>query len=501
MIITLYLEPARCIFGAFPASSCGDTTMNIHFTRRRFFVAAGAAASTILGSSLFNLQTVLAAPYVRRNLGGMAASDPVLVSYRKAIKAMKMLGYHDPLSWDYQAAIHGTLLPDSLAAWNTCEHGTPYFWSWHRMYLYWFERIIRKKSGDSSWALPYWDYSSPSQRHLPAPFQDSTSELYLLDRGTGWNAGTASYAATRVDPTFGNSLKDYFSAQGQLERYPHDNVHVDMGGLMGDPSTAAADPVFYVHHSNIDRLWNLWLAQGGGRADPLTTASWRNKTYTFFDENGKPVSMTTCEILRAAEQLNYSYEGEPTQVNEYCLKGIPFRIYYLQEKILIHWPGPPVELNQEEVSIEINIKEIRERLMSLAESKTDLLLLELDNVEAERSPGVVWDVFLGLPRDAAPNPEGPFFVGTLALFSAGIRSHAHGEFKPAHFTLHANRAIATSLRSKQETLRLLFVPTGPLIEGKPSRAKVQAPVRIGTINLSVGREEVREPENSTEKRQ
>src|SRR5258708_31652301 len=244
MIITLYLEPAGCMFGAFLASSCGDTTMNIHFTRRRFFVAAGAAASTIIGSSLFTLQTVLAAPYVRRNLGGMAASDPVLVSYRKAIKAMKMLGYHDPLSWDYQAAIHGTLLPDSLAAWNTCEHGTPYFWSWHRMYLYWFERIIRKKSGDSSWALPYWDYSSPSQRHLPAPFQDSTSELYLSDRGTGWNAGTASYAAGRVDPTFGNSLTDYFSAQGQLESNPHANVHVDMGGQTGNPGTAAANPGF-----------------------------------------------------------------------------------------------------------------------------------------------------------------------------------------------------------------------------------------------------------------
>jgi hypothetical protein len=475
--------------------------MSFHCTRRRFFVAAGAAASTVLGSSFFNLQTVLAATYVRRNLGGMTASDPVLVSYGKAIKAMKLLDYHNPLSWDYQAAIHGTPRPDSLTAWNTCEHGTPYFWSWHRMYLYWFERIIRKMSGDSCWALPYWDYSSPSQRHLPAPFQDSTSDLYLSDRGTGWNAGTASYAAWRVDPTSGNSLTDYFSAQGQLESNPHNNVHVDMGGLMGDPGTAAADPVFYVHHSNIDRLWNLWLAQGGGRADPLTTASWRNKNYTFFDENGAAVNMTTCDILRAAEQLNYTYESEPAQVNEYCLKVIPFPIYYLQEKVLIHWPGPPVELNQEQVSIEINIKEFRQRLVSLAESKTDLLLLELDNVEAERSPGVVWDVFLGLPPSAAPNPEGPYFVGTVALFSAGIRSHAHGEFKPAHFALHANRAIATSLQTKQETLRLLFVPMGPLIEGKPSRPKVQAPVRIGTINLAVGREEVREPENSTEKRQ
>src|SRR5262249_19091158 len=157
----------------------------------------------------FNLDTVLAAPLVRRNLGGMDASDPILVSYRAAIKAMKALDYHNPLSWDYQAAIHGTLRPDNLSQWNMCEHGTQFFWSWHRMYLYWFERIIRKMSGDPCWALPYWDYWSVSQRSLPVPFRDATSELYESNRGFGWNNGTASFAASRVDPTSGNAFVDF----------------------------------------------------------------------------------------------------------------------------------------------------------------------------------------------------------------------------------------------------------------------------------------------------
>src|SRR5258708_11253571 len=361
-----------CALGAgvssarFPDRDRG-AAMNDGFTRRRFLVTAGAAASTVLGSSLFNLDTVWAAPYIRRNLGGMAASDPVLVSYRKAIKAMKALDSGSPLSplsWAYQAAIHGVPGPSLHTSWNTCEHGTPYFWSWHRMYLYWFERTIRKMSGDSSWALPYWDYISPSQRHLPAPFQVPGSELYFSNRGPGWNAGTASYAAWQVDPTSGNSFVDFFSGQSGLESNPHDNVHVYMGGAMGNPSTAAPDPIFYVHHSNIDRLWNLWLAQGGGRHDPLSTASWRNKAYTFFDENGNPVNMTTCDILRAAEQLNYTYEGEPTQVKEYCLVRFPFPIYYLIQEVLIRWPGPPVELTEGEVSIPINIKEFQQRLAS-----------------------------------------------------------------------------------------------------------------------------------------
>jgi tyrosinase len=461
--------------------------MSDGFSRRRFLVTAGAAASTVLGSSMFNLDTVWAAPYIRRNLGAMAASDPVLVSYRNAIKAMKALPDSNPLSWVYQAAIHGITGPALHTAWKTCEHGTPYFWSWHRMYLYWFERIIRKMSGDSSWALPYWDYISPSQRHLPAPFQVSGSELYFSNRGPGWNTGSASYAAWQVDPASGNSFVDYFSGQSGLESNPHDNVHVYMGGAMGNPNTAAPDPIFYVHHSNIDRLWNLWLAQGGGRHDSLSTASWINRSYTFFDENGAAVVMKTCDILRAAEQLNYTYEGEPSQVKEYCLARIPFPIYYLIQEVLIRWPGPPVELNQQEVYIPINIREVRQRLAPLAESKTDVLLLELDNVEAENSPGVVWEVYLGLPPVAAPNPESPFFVGTIALFGAGVRAHAHGDFKPAHFSLRANRAVATALRSNQEVLRLLFVPSGPLIDGKPSRPKVESPVRIGAINLSIGK--------------
>jgi hypothetical protein len=460
--------------------------MSNRFTRRRFMVTAGAAASTVLGSSIFTLDSVWAAPVMRRNLGGMAASDPVLVSYRKAIKAMKLLPTTNPLSWAYQAAIHGTTLPGSQIAWNTCEHGTHFFWSWHRMYLYWFERIIRKMSADPGWALPFWDYSSPTQCSLPAPFRDSSSELYWSNRGPGWNAGTTSYAGYRVDPAAGNVLTAFFDAQSQLEHTPHNNVHVDMGGDMGVPDTAAIDPIFYVHHSNIDRLWNLWLAQGGGRHDPLSDATWKNNSYTFFDENGSQVHMTACDILRCAEQLNYTYEGEPTQVKEYCLKLIPFPIYYLIWQVLIHWPGPPVELNEREVSIPIDIREMRQRLAPLLESKTETVVLELDNVVAERSPGASWDVYLGLPPNMQPNPEGPFFVGTVALFSAGVRSQHH-KFVPEHFSFPANRAIMTALRANQEKLQVTFVPAGPLVEGKPSRPKVQSPVRVGAINISVGR--------------
>jgi hypothetical protein len=53
------------------------------------------------------------------------------------------------------------------------------------MYLYWFERIIRHKSGMYDWSLPYWNYDwealtpcRPRRKDRPAPFRVTTSQLY-----------------------------------------------------------------------------------------------------------------------------------------------------------------------------------------------------------------------------------------------------------------------------------------------------------------------------------
>ncbi|HWF04378.1 MAG TPA: tyrosinase family protein, partial [Candidatus Angelobacter sp.] len=368
-----------------------------------------------------------------------------------------------------------------------------FFWSWHRMYLFWFERIIRKMSGDASWALPFWDYQLASQRTLPPPFRVSGSELYTVNRGPGWNAGTASFPAAHVNPSAGMGMLDYFSAQSSIESNPHDNVHVDIGGWMGSVPTAAQDPVFYTHHSNIDRLWNIWLAQGGGRHDPLTDSAWKGNTYTFFNESGGQVHMTACDILRCAEQLNYTYEGEPTQVKEYCLKLIKFPIPILILQVLIHWPGPPVELNEKEISVPIDIAQVREK-RQLLQSQNQSLVLELGEVTAEKEPGVVWEVYLGLPAGAKADPESPNYLGTISLFSTGVRSHTHGEFKPAHFTFPINKALDAALSKEGEKPQLTFVPSGPIVEGKRALLKMQAPIHIGSVNISVAKQQEQKEE-------
>lgn len=466
--------------------------MNKHNSRRDFLKTAGAAASVLILSESLLGAIGSSGPYTRRDISGIALDDPLISSYRKAIKAMRSLPSTNPLSWDYQAAIHGTTVMPALTGWNSCEHGTYYFWSWHRMYLYWFERIVRKLSDDATWTLPYWNWSAANSRQLPAMFRDQSSELYTPFREPAMNDGTGSLPEGDVDYSSAFSESHFTSASGMIEGTPHGAVHVDVGGAsgwMGAVPTAAQDPIFYLHHSNMDRLWNLWLAQGGGRTNPLNDADWKSRKFTFFDENGNEVKMSGCDMLRAAEQLDYVYENEPTQVTEYCknqIQTVPMAL----KRPLLHLPNPP-ELNSERVSFSTDITQVSDRLVSISENKTQKVFLDLVRVEAEKQPGVVWEVYVGLPTDATPEPKGVFFVGNVVIFGAGVRTNAHGEYHPAHFSFDASRAIAEALKRKEKELRITFVPHGVLINGKPSRPKAAASVRIGSADLMIQTERER----------
>lgn len=454
-------------------------------SRRKFIKTTAAVAA---GTMLFDVEELLAAgPFVRRDVGGLTASSPDLVAYANAITAMKALPSSNPLSWAYQAAIHGTTLPGSFPAWNTCQHGTPYFWSWHRMYLYWFERIIRKKSGNPNFALPYWNYESASERQLPAPFRNSASSLYTPNRGAGWNAGTASLSNSAVATSGFMPLIPYFNAQSACEGTPHGAVHVSIGGWMGSVPTAAQDPIFYLHHANIDRWWNLWLKQGGGRTDPLSDAAWKTTKFLFFDENGAQKWMTGCDVLRCAEQLNYTYENEGTQVKPYCLKILPWWIY----EIVLIKELPPIKVPPlpDPPPFRVNVRELRQRVLKVAGDAESELTLELEGVEADRQPDVYWEVYFGLGKGEKPNPESAHYIGNIALFGHGIRGgdHQHGG-GPAKFSFKAGRAAKNALaRDESGDLDLTFVPRGAVIKGQPDRVKPSATLDVGKVQLAARR--------------
>ena len=70
-------------------------------------------------------------------------------------------GYGKQTCDSYYEHVHSVTPPAdgySDDIWGTCEHGTLWFLPWHRFYLHYFERTLRKQSRDPALALPYWNY-------------------------------------------------------------------------------------------------------------------------------------------------------------------------------------------------------------------------------------------------------------------------------------------------------------------------------------------------------
>src|SRR2546426_4150928 len=158
------------------------------WNRRQFLgAAAGVAAALGTGGRLTArsprpaaVTPVQAGVLVRRNAYMLDPSGPELTAYRAGITQMRAWSAanpNDPRGWTYQAAIHGTSVTPLQPAWNTCPHHSYYFFTWHRAYLYYFERIVRKASGDASFALPYWNYSVVGQRQIPVPLRSAADEI------------------------------------------------------------------------------------------------------------------------------------------------------------------------------------------------------------------------------------------------------------------------------------------------------------------------------------
>jgi tyrosinase len=448
---------------------------------RRQLLKTGAAATIVAGSQFFTgipaLASYAAGPTLRRNASNMGVNDPILRGYRTAIRAMRALPDTDPCSWFYQAAIHGTFDTRNLPSWNTCHTNPSFFWAWHRMYLYFFERIVRKHSGMYDWAIPYWDWGNPAERAIPAPFRVSSSPLYDATRKASINGGGNLSTSLGTSVTNAMTLLDYFSTQSSING-PHGTVHTSIDGNMYDVETAAQDPIFWVHHAQVDRLWNLWLAQGGGRSSPVGDTTWRTTTYTFFDECCAPVSMDGCDVLRAALQLSYAYEGEPPQVNQYC----PRRALPSVSAAILALSRRPFVLERVPVRIPLVPDEAGDagrRMIESSRTAQRNIAIHLRGIEADTRPGISWEVHVGR-TGFTPNPR--TLVGIFSLFGAGLKSRAR-HFHPAEFVFPISRAIRGL---DPATLEVTLVPVSGLERDAGAQSqRPRSPIRIAEVAIIV----------------
>ncbi|MHA7774297.1 tyrosinase family protein [Roseibium sp. M-1] len=240
--------------------------------------------------------------------------NETLLNYALAMRELDKMPVDDRNSWRFLGAIHGCdpagweqvrivadrndipaeLVGPSRTYGRQCQHQSWFFLPWHRGYLASFEAIVAakvKELAGSDWALPYWNYlddGNPDARKVPDAFlleklPDGSDNPLLKYRVFSEvtelpapQAGRFSLEAMEEndflvggDGSIGYgggitaNFSHFFGRTGDLELNPHNVVHGDIGGLMGNPNYAALDPIFWLHHCNIDRLWEAWMQTPG----------------------------------------------------------------------------------------------------------------------------------------------------------------------------------------------------------------------------------------------
>jgi len=179
------------------------------------------------------------------------------------------------------------------AAGDLEAHAGPGFLPWHRAYLLDLERELQ--AIDPSVALPYWRFDQGGPNLFTLDFMgvpDSLGTVHFSNTNpfqfwktdgvqginrrplNGWNPNTQPGPNVLTEAQT-LALGAQFSAFRTMQGNPHGTAHTRWGGSISSIATAAKDPLFFLLHCNVDRLWAKWQRQNG-RFNPAQAASYDN---------------------------------------------------------------------------------------------------------------------------------------------------------------------------------------------------------------------------------
>ena len=428
-------------------------------TRREFLYSTGLTAGGVLAGVGLTSATSPAQPpvKVRPDVSTLDPNGPELRALRAGVGALKQLPESSPRHWAALARIHS----------GFCPHRNWFFLPWHRAFVLHFEQICREASGDPDFMLPYWDWANSPR--VPAPFWGAGNPLMHTRRIRPDNSASPSFAGQRVlygANNFGGILRvtDFItfaggiatsqrrgSSAGRLEGGPHNYIHSFIGGDMGG-MTSPLDPIFWLHHANVDRLWTEWERLSPGRT--TSNPRWLDFSLEGFD-GIRPQNQPALKVsdTLSTYPLGYRYPSQPaTPPSPQPLAAAPEAA---QPELHAERTIDAQATTREPLSFAITASSALQNRVrraattptaALGDTRTRLrLVLE---VEPPETPLIGVRVFLSF-QTPVPNRQfgDPNYVGSFTFFGQEHEGHGSGDEAAIRFAFDVTRTIRKLARA------------------------------------------------------
>ena len=428
-------------------------------TRRKILgVTLQVGAAVSFSAALPGLGLAAQPLPLRRSLLNMDLDDPILDTWREFVAIMKDPSRDgQPVSWGGFSDIHGM----AAGGFNLCPHGNWYFLPWHRGYIRMYEAAVRALTGNSDFAMPYWDWTV--QPDFPAALGDpmyngNPNPLFVPGRRiqTGDRVPTDNTGPDIMESIYSNTTYEEFGSsrprgqnnldsmwimrrgtQGELESNPHNSVHCIVAGPFMCSAPSPQDPAFQMHHCNIDRIWAEWNFRGGSNS---SNNLWRDMPFTnnFIDPAGNRYTDTVKDLFDV-EDLGYSYGlGDPREplpddlsrnLLLAALFGTPLALESADMTRVIKRnkqaaaPDNPlsISLQTNRIRLSIAVSNQRTSAMEAAGLPKRKVYAFIRQIDATKSDSTQLRVFVNVEGSGKPNE----YVGPIAFFGPGGIHHGN----------------------------------------------------------------------------
>ena len=463
--------------------------------RRIFIKGLGLISTGLVMATLGGCETLfdrIAKRPVRRRLRtGSPEVDSAVAIYKDAVNQMRALPSTDPRSWDAQAAIHGTI----AGGFNFCQHGTDHFFSWHRAYLLYFERICQELTGEKRFGLPYWNWNQDPVIH---PDFTAPASPLTHPRNNNSVAGVNAFSDATLDTIFGDT--NFYTFGSQIEGTPHNTAHIWVGGDMvtgGSP----LDPVFWAHHCMVDYCWAKWNIEQGN--DNTNDPAWLETSWNHFvDGDGDAVDVSAFATV-LMPFLSYRYESSAIGTSALMAAQTAAELKAVEERVR---KGADVRFEikrtvpiAERATISIARPFTKRTRVSAADfsaltesdSAKERIFARISYATLPPTNDFFVRLFLNLPKaNAGTSTDDPHFAGSFAFFGTRAEDH-RGHAPKKEFlvyvtdTLQRLRAMGALRDRERISVQLVAVPIAAQFE------RPEAELTLERIDLIVSPVHVR----------